>query len=359
MDDLMALDSGCIEAIETLGKSIRYLFPVDAKHVRVARDWDGLGAKGVKEPRYFWYPNGIYHGNSWENRQFTYMMQNATTYTPLGISPIEILRQTIDSVLYAGDYNKRQVKGAAPEGLLHLGEGVPPEKVAQFQTEWQAFQQTGGALAIIGGGKNPDFKSFRSSNRDMQFLEWLRWLVTEIAVVYGESVQDLQQMFDINRATGDVQSELSEDRGLRPLADLIQDELTQQIVWHPSFGGPDNNLAFRFTKLKIKESYERAKTHEITLARMPKQSINEARVDDGREPIGSLQDKDNPFNQLLAQTSQGLVRIPEDLKEIPTPAELSSLKGPKAVTTPASTDGQPTKASPATVAQGASDREKD
>ncbi len=351
VDDLMTLDAGCIETVETLGRSIYAMYPVDAKWVRVARDWDGIDPNA---PRYFWYPNGIYDGTNWKNDQFTYLMTNASTYSPLGIAPIEILRQTVDALLYGNDYNRRQVRGAAPEGLLHLGEGVPPDKVAEFRSEWQAFQQQGGALAIIGGGKNPDFKSFRSSNRDMQFLEWMRWLVTEIAIVYGESVQDLQQMFNINRSEGDTQAELSEDRGLRPLADLIQDELTQQIVWHPSFGGPDNNLCFRFTRLKIKESYDRAKTHEIELARIPKKAVNEARIDDGREPIGSPTDPENPFNQILAQTSQGLVRIPMDPKQIPTPAELAGLTGAAAETpsnAPTRTDGQPP-ATPAPVARG-------
>lgn len=323
IDDLMTLDSGCVELIETGRRDLRYIFPVDSKHVRVARDWDGLDGDTA---RYFWYPNGIDSGRAWRNSQFLMLMQNSTTYTPLGLSPIEILRMTIDALLYGGDYNRRQVRGAAPEGLLHLGEGVPPDKVEQFRTEWQAYQQQGGALAIIGGGKNPDFKAFRQSNRDMQFLEWLRWLVMEIAIVYRESIQDLQQMFDINRATGDNLAEQSEDRGLRPLADLIQDEFTQQIVWHPSFGGPDNNLCFRFTNLKIRDSYERARTHDLALAHFPKLTPNEARVDDGRKPIGSLTDPDNPFNQLLANTSQGLVRVPAEASEIPTPAELAQMK---------------------------------
>ena len=337
MDDLMTLDAGVFEIVGSLMEPVRYVYPVDAKFVRVAREWDGIESDAA---RYFWYPDGQLRG-SWKNTEMGYVMVNSTTYNPLGIPPPETLKISIDTLLSGNDYNRRQMLGAAPDGLLHLGEGVPPDKVESFKSDWAAFQMQGGALSVIGGGKNPSYTSFRDSNRDMQFTEFMRFMVTEIAIVYMLSIQDFQQLFDINRSTGETQAELTEDRGLRPLADLLQDEFTQQIVWHPSFGGPDNNLAFRFTKLKIKESYERARTHDLALAHFPKNTVNEARVDDGREPIGDINDEDNPFNQMLANTSQGLVRIPRDAASIPTPMELLESKKPE---TPTGTADQPSAA---------------
>lgn len=346
LDDLLTLDAGCIEGVETLRGELVQLHSADAKWVRVAVDWDG---SEPKTPRYFWYPGGQYFGTAWRNSQFAYIMQNPTTYSPLGISPLEILKWTIDAELASSDYNRRQVKGAAPEGLLHLGEGVSPDQRDKFQSEWEVFQQTGGSTAIIAGGKNPTWTAFRGSNRDMQFSEWQVYLVRQIAVVYGLSPQDLGLTFDINRSQGDVQAELTEDRGLRPLADLVEDELTHQFVWHPSFGGPDNNLAFRFTRLNISESLDKAQINKIAMAGVPYKRANESRVDEGREPIGDLNDPENPFNQILANTPMGLVRLTENPADIPTPKELLEMKQSK---TPASADGQPPKASPAPVAEG-------
>lgn len=345
LDDLLTLDAGCIEGVETLRGDLVQLHPADAKWVRVAVDWDG---GNPKEARYFWYPGGQYDGTSWKNSQFAYIMQNPTTYSPLGISPLEVLKWTIDAELASSDYNRRQVKGAAPEGLLHLGEGVTPDQREKFQSEWEVFQQTGGAMAIIAGGKNPNFTPFRNSNRDMQFSEWQVYLVRQIALVYGMSPQDLGLTFDINRSQGDVQAELSEDRGLRPLADLIEDELTHQFVWHPSFGGPENNLSFRFTRLNINESLDKASINKIATANVPWKRVNEARVDEGREPIGDLNDPGNAFNQILANTPLGLVRITEKASDIPTPVELAGMQSK----TPASTNGQPPSAKPAPVAEG-------
>jgi hypothetical protein len=339
LDDLLTLDAGCIEGVENLRGELVQLYPVDAKWVRVAMDWDG---SDMRTARYFWYPGGQYFGDAWRNDQFAYIMQNPTTYSPLGISPLEILKWAIDAELSSSDYNRRQVKGASPEGLIHLGEGVSPDQRAKFQTEWEVFQQTGGATAIIAGGKAPAWMPFRNSNRDMQFSEWQIYLVRQIALVYGLSPQDLGLTFDINRSEGDIQAQLVEDRGLRPLADLIEDELTHQFVWHPSFGGEANNLAFRFTRLNISESLDKAQINKIAMSGFPYKRPNEARLDEGREPIGDLNDPSNPFNQILANTPLGLVRITENPNDIPTPAELVGLNSQ----TPTDTSSQPPKASP-------------
>lgn len=324
MFDLMSLDAGCFEIVGSVNEPVRYLYPVDPKWVRVSRDWDGMNPD---EPRYYWFPGNQYFGANWKNQNLGYMMQHPSTFSPLGLSPLHVLQMTLASDFAASHYNRRLIESAVPDGLLHLGEGVPQDKVDAFRAFMAAEVLGKGAMAITGGGKEPKWMPFRQSNRDMQFKELMEFYVRQIAVVYRESVQDLGLLFDINRSTGETQAELSEDRGLRPLADLLQDELTQQVVWHPSFGGPDNNLAFKFSRLRIKESYERARTHDLSLARMPKMTVNEARVDDGREPIGDLNDKNNPYNQLLANTSQGLVRIPPDMDQIPTPAELGGMVG--------------------------------
>lgn len=342
INDLLTLDAGCVEIVGSIADPFLWMYPVDGALVRVSTVWDGSRPQA---PRYFWYPDGQYHGDSWRNDEFTYIMQNPSTYSVLGISPLEILRFTIEAELQAADYNRRMVSNPVPDGLLHLGEGVPENKIKEFRSEWDIFNRTGGAMAIIGGGKNPSWTQFRQANRDMQYNEWVTYLVRQIAAVYGLSPQDLGLTFDINRSEGDVQQQLSEDRGLRPLADLIQDEFTQQLVWHPMFGGPDNNLCFRFTRLNINESLDRAQINKIAMAGVPYKRPNEARLDEGRQPIGDLNDPDNPFNQVLANTPLGMVRITENPGDIPTPAELAAAKAAKS--NPAGTDSKPSPEAPA------------
>jgi hypothetical protein len=342
IDDLMTLDAGVSEGVEDLRGDLVQIWPVDAGRVRVSTTWDG---SDPDEARYFWYPDGQYHGVNWKNNQMSYMMETPTTVSPIGISKLEILATVILSELGAADYNRRLVDFPIPDGLLHLGEGVPPEKKEEFRSEFYNDLAQSGALAITAGGKNPSYTPFRPSNKDMQFLEYQQWLVKQIALVFGESVQDLGLLFDINRSTSDTQAEQSEDRGLRPLSDLVQDEMTQQYVWHPSFGGPDNNLAFRFPHLTIRESTAKAGINKIALGGVPWLTINQALIDEGREPVGDINDLDNVFNQRIMSSPLGVVRLTEKLADIPTPAELAGLSSKAAnggaPLTPANAMNQP------------------
>lgn len=340
-EDTLVLDAGCIEKERTLGGEIYGLHGVDGGKVFVSTVWDG----DPDEYRYYWMPVPTM-SVPFKNTDMVYIMANPRTYTVVGLSALETLRRVIDAELSGSEYNVRQVQNAAPDGILDLGEGARPEQVEAFKSYWLAEVAGRGALAFIGGTKNAKFVPFRSTNRDMQFLEWQIYLVRKICAVMGLSPQDLGITFDINRATGDVQQELTEDRGLRPFLALHQDFFTREIVWDKSFGGRANNWAFRFVRLNIKESTQKASINKLALAGMPWLSINTARMDEGRQPIGDPNDESNPYNKLMANTPLGLVTL-EDIptaKEITQPPDTGSQSdGATAPKTPASSGGKATK----------------
>ena len=85
----------------------------------------------------------------------------------------------------------------------------------------------------------------------------------------------------------------------------VSGEITRQVVWDPSFGGRDNNLAFSFTKLNLRETLNHAKIDEIELAHMPSRSINEKRMEKGLEPL-----TEEHFNYPMVITPTGAVSLP-------------------------------------------------
>ena len=324
IEDILVLDAGVIEKERTFGGMIAGLHPVDGARIKVSANWDG----SPTETRYWWVPTPTYEV-PFKNEDMVYVMANPRTYSVLGLSPLETLKMTVDAELTGSQYNSRQVSQAAPDGLFDLGEGARPEQVEAFQSYWRAEVAGRGALAFLGGTKNAKFIPFRMSNKDMQYDEWLKYLVRKICAVYLISPQDIGITFDINKATGEVQQEMSEDQGLRPLLALIQDYFTREIVWDKSFGGMANNLAFRFTRLNIKESKQKADILKLALAGMPWMSINGALLDQGRAPIGDPNDESNPYNKLMANTALGVVTIDD----------VASAK--EAITQPATDQGQP------------------
>ena len=308
VEDILVLDAGALEKVPSLTGRTVELWPVNGGEIRVSRFWDG----DPDEARYFWYPDGQERA-SWKNDEFVYMMSNPRTYTPVGLSPLETLKVAVDAELSGMNYNRRQVEKAAPDGMLDLGESVRPEQLEQFKQYWNAEIAGQGAMAFVGGSKNAKFVPFRGTNRDMQFLEWQIYLVRKIAAVFSLTPQDLGVTFDVNRSTSETQAEQTEDRGLRPLLGLVQSNLTRDIVWSKEFGGPENNLSFVFTRLNMKESLTRAQINKLALAGMPWKSIDEARREDGREPLGGM------YSLLMANTPRGLVT----LDDIPNAREVA------------------------------------
>jgi len=315
IEDELVLDAGVIEKERTYGGEIAALHPVDGATIKVSALWDG---SQVNSPRYWWAPTPTYEV-PFLNDDLVYIMANPRTYTVMGLSPLETLKMTIDAELGASQYNTRQVQQAAPDGLFDLGEGARAEQVDAFKAYWEAEVAGRGALGFLGGTKGAQFIKFRDSNRDMQYDEWLKYLVRKICAVFLISPQDIGLSFDINRSEGQVQQELSEDKGLRPFMSLNQDYFTREIVWDKSFGGRANNLAFRFTRLNIKDNIQKAKYMELALAGMPWMSVNTALMDAGYPPIGDPNDPANPYNRLMANTGPGVVSI----DDVPTAREVS------------------------------------
>lgn len=307
VEDVLVLDAGVIEKVRTLTDQIVELWGVDGSQIKINAFWDG----DPDEPRYFWYPD-YQERARFRNDELVYIMANPSTYRVIGLSPLETLKMTIDAELMSSDYNRRQVTEAAPDGILNIGEGARPEDVERFKSYWSAEVAGKGAMAIIGGTKAPSFIGFRPNNRDMQFDEWQTYLVRKICAVFGIAPQDLGLTADINRANGEVQAQMTEDRGLRPLMHLIQDFLTREILWDPSFGGKEANLAFRFTQLNLKETKSKADINKLALAGTPWKTPNEARIDDGREPFGP------EYDDLFMVTPTGAVR----LADVPTAREV-------------------------------------
>lgn len=335
VEDILTLDAGVIEKVRGLNGRVVQLWPVDGGKIKVNRLWDG---SNPDDPRYFWYPDNFERAR-FKNDELVYIMANPATYRVVGLAPIETLKLTIDAELNASDYNSRQVTNAAPDGLLDLGEGVRVDQVDKFKAYWESEVAGKGAMAFLGGSRGAKFVPFRPNNRDMQFLEWQVYLVRKIAGVYGLSPQDLGMTFDVNRSTSETQADATEDRGLRPLLTLVEDYLTREIVWDDEFGGPANNLRFKFIRLNMKESLTKGQFNKLALSGVPWKSINEARLEDGMEPLGP------EFDKLIMSTATGAVT----LEQVPTAADAVSKDK---ATPPEGQGGKPSKADAGSGSKG-------
>lgn len=326
IEDISVLDAGVAEKVRYPNGELAELWPTMGETIWVNAKWDG---SDPDEPRYIWAPDGTVHA-TFKNDDMVYLMQNPRTSSVVGLSPLEVLKRTIDAELNSMDYNSRMVRGAPPEGVLNIGEGASPVDVKAAKREWESEILGQSSFAIIGGYKAPSWMKFRDTNQEMQYREWLDYLVRQIAVVFGLSPMDLGITFDVNRSTAEQQGDNTEGRGMKPLMSKFQTGLTRHVVHDASFGGRANNLKFVFVSLNLKESLSRANINKIAMGSTPWKAPNEARLMDGRPPLGDLDDESNVFNHILALTPKGLMDITtqkyvgeEDLAAIAADAQVT------------------------------------
>ncbi len=342
-EDLLVLDGGCFEKDRSLDGVIRRLWPVNAGEVKVNLNWDG----DPRDDRYYWYP-GHEREWTWRERDFVMERLNPNTQLPTGIAPLETLMAVMEAITTADEYNLRNMRGAAPDGMLDLGEGVNGNQVLDFQRFWLADVAGKGAMAIVGGTKGANFIRFRENNREMQYAEYQVFLVRMIAACFGLSPQDLGLTMDINRANADQQAEMTDDRGHKPMLNTVQSYLTRKVVWDPGFGGRDNNLRFAFKALNMKESRQRAELGEKALAGMAWKKVDEQRIGDGLPPMGGK------FGDMIVmQVANGIVYIDPD--DIPSSREYLEMQNKQQAQPTGSPGEAPT---PAAAPAGARSQEE-
>ncbi len=305
ISELLTLDAAPIEKVRYPDGTIAELWPTQGDWIAVDQRWDG---SDPEKPRYYFVPDGTIRA-TFTNEDMVYLVANQRANSALGISPMAVLLTVIESELQALEYNRRQVMGAAPDGVLNIGESAGPDDVQKAQSRFQSEIFGQGAMAVIGGYKSPTWMPFRSSNRDMQFREWEDLLIRCIAVVLGLAPMDLGITFDVNRSTAEAQGQNTADRGLRPLMALFQAYMTREIVWDRAFGGRENNLAFAFKSLDLDETLTKAQINKIAMPGVGWKSINEARGVDGRAPIGDPVAEDNLFNHILIGSPKGIIDL--------------------------------------------------
>lgn len=285
IEDMLVLDQGVIEVVPTKGgrigasaRPIASLHNKNAANIVFDSSWDG---SDLSQPRYYEMADDGREVARYLNDELIVMIANPVTYTPLGLSPLEVLADTIESDLAAAAYNSKAVMAAAPPGVLHLGEGVRADQVDAFRAYWDAEIAGRSQIAITGGGKGIQWMPLASSNRDMQFMEWQVYLARKICAVFGVQPQDIGIGFDVNRSTSETGAAFTQDVGIAPLMDLVAEYLTREIVWRY-----DDELRFAYTDMGRQSQGEMSAYYKTALAGMPWLRLNDALRERGQDGVG-------------------------------------------------------------------------
>ena len=156
-----------------------------------------------------------------------------------GLSELELLIHTVTAILWAEQYNYRFFSsGSTIKGILNLKGTLTNRQMRSFRRQW--FNLVSGVhnawRTPIFNAEDVQFVNMHANNRDMEFIEWLYYLIKLATGIYQIDPSEINFQFgnigqavQVFESNNEAKQRLSRDRGLRPLVVTLQGSL-QEIM---------------------------------------------------------------------------------------------------------------------------------
>lgn len=281
LEDYLVLGGITLERMTTRGSSFLGFKMVDPASIKIILDEYGR----TPEPPAFAYEQWI-NGQKIADltaSELRYWKKNTRTNSAYGLAPLESLIVQIESALKASLFNLSYLsEGTTPEGIITLPESYNSSDIQRFEDKFNALM-SGNPMFQRKIKFLPNGSQFQATKSlaDMAFEKFEMWLTQQTCAVFGVPPQDIGITYQVNKATAEVQSEKGKERGLRPIAQFIEEIFTQII--QEDLGFEDYN--FVFTDVDPVDLEREAKIQEIRL-RTGIVSVDEVRKQEGLDPIG-------------------------------------------------------------------------
>lgn len=208
-----------------------------------------------------------------------------------GLSETELLIRVVTGFLNAMTYN---IKGfdnnAIPKGLLHLSGSYTEADLNAFKRYWNSMVKgvnNAWSLPVMVSKdqeSKASFEKFGIEFNEMYFAKWMTFLTSVICAIYGMSPSEI----NFDSFTGGSTSALSgsdtaeklaasKDSGLRPLLSYFESLMTDYII-----GDFSDKYVFRWTGLDPEDADKKFEMRKLI------ETVDEARAEEGKEPIGGL-----------------------------------------------------------------------
>lgn len=145
----------------------------------------------------------------------------------VGMSPIESVREHIESNHTATKYNNKMLsEGALPQGVLTTTGQVNREAKEAIRKSWEKTNK-GESIAIIDSGL--DYKQVGISQRDIQWLEGQRYNTQRIAAIFKVPLHKINDLENATYSNIEQQSLDYVKNTLQPLVTQIESEFSYKL----------------------------------------------------------------------------------------------------------------------------------
>lgn len=222
-------------------------------------------------------------------REIVWFERNGRTDTLYGRSAIEVLAETIQTLIYAVEHNLEYFNdNSIPKGIIGL-EGSDSEEIEAFKDQWieqQRKKDTAGNwkkqfhnVPVVG--KTPVFTRIQFSNAELELLEGQKWWAKLVWAVFGVTSVELGYTEDAKGLANQiVQSNVFKKRCLYPLLRLEEYRHNMEVISEFEF----DDIEFKFLLFDVDEEMKKAQLYQTQIQAGYK-SINEVRVEEGMDEV--------------------------------------------------------------------------
>lgn len=304
--DILKYDAGAIEKVsgfEVKGKEDNptvHLYAVAGDTIKLSPNNKGL----LTGNAYRQVDYSMKEIASWTIDEMAYFIANPQSGRYYGNSPLESLHQTIVAELNASQYNSDFfTNNATPRisvSLKNMGIGQGTVAMKRFKEWWDKELEGKPHKPIILGSEQGeiDIKQISLSNDDMQFSQYMVWLLVKIMATY-KMQPSIMGIMGKDSNPGDISEQFEQFKidAIKPQLNLFKEKINPFVIMHKSgFNMDDVYLDFDFKvgdekiQAEINERYLRSGVVTINDIR---ESIGLPRVYWGDVPY--LQNNVAPF----------------------------------------------------------------
>ena len=222
-------------------------------------------------------------------KEIVWFERNPRTDSIYGRSPVEILMETIQTLIYAIEHNLEYFNdNSIPKGIIGLDGGDAAE-VEAFKEQWiqqQLKKDTAGnwkkkSHDVPVVGKMPKFERIQFSNAELELLEGQKWWAKLVWACFGVTSVELGYTEDSKGLANQiVQSNVFKKRSINPILRLEEYRINQEII--SEFGYDD--IEYKYMIFDVEEETKKAQLYNLQLQGGWK-SVNEIRVEEGLEEV--------------------------------------------------------------------------
>ena len=216
----------------------------------------------------------------YSTRDLIYRPRNKRVNRAYGLSPVEQVMTTVNIALrrqlFLLDYF---TQGNIPDSLIGVPDGWTPDQIASYQKYWDAyFSGDAGRrrrAKFVPGAAARTFVQTKEPELKNAFDDWLARIVC-----FAFSVSPQALVSQMNRATAEVQKDLSQEEGLAPILAWVKALIDDVLAGE--FDGADLEFAWAPNDPLDPQAQEQILSSYTSRGIL---TLNEARAALGRAPL--------------------------------------------------------------------------